>query len=136
MPAYEIVHFLRCLLQNFPNLFGQPFVCLLSPEVIPESMENSRHRGNIFTLFLHCPLTAFCFVCGLGTVELKTWDKARGILDAFLTECYRILTRSRNLGEFILLYEPLVLRICIICMVLNDCLSCLPFDHLPLHSQG
>ncbi|TPP59086.1 Protein SCAI [Fasciola gigantica] len=111
--------------RNFPNLFGQPFVCLLSPEVIPESLESSRHRGNIFTLFLHCPLTAFCFVCGLGTVQLKTWDAARGVLDAFLTECYRILIRSRSLDysyvQFLVddFLRLLVLRYCFCNIVLR-----------------
>lgn len=27
------------LLQNFPNLFGQPLVCLLSPDQVPSNMQ-------------------------------------------------------------------------------------------------
>ncbi|CAH8435659.1 unnamed protein product [Heterobilharzia americana] len=83
--------------RNIPNLFGQPFVCLLSPEVIPEKLESQRHRGNLFTLFLHCPLTAFCLTCNLTKINLKTYDRAQGIIDSFLTECYQVLTHSRSL---------------------------------------
>ncbi|KAH8850975.1 Protein SCAI like [Schistosoma japonicum] len=83
--------------QNIPNLFGQPFVCLLSPKVIPEKLESQRHRGNLFTLFLHCPLTAFCLTCNLTKITMKIWDRGQSIIESFLTECYHVLTRSRNL---------------------------------------
>ncbi|CAH8479287.1 unnamed protein product [Schistosoma rodhaini] len=83
--------------RSIPNLFGQPFVCLLSPKVIPEKLESQRHRGNLFTLFLHCPLTAFCLTCNLTKITLKTWDRAQSIIDSFLTECYQVLMRSRSL---------------------------------------
>ncbi|KAA3680267.1 uncharacterized protein DEA37_0000654 [Paragonimus westermani] len=111
--------------RNFPSLFGQPFVCLLSPEVIPDKFESMRNRGNIFTLFLHCPLTAFAYVCGLNTVQLKTWDCAQSILDSFLVECYRILTRSKSLDYSYLQFlvddflRLLVLRYCFCAIVLQ-----------------
>ncbi|TGZ68796.1 hypothetical protein CRM22_004084 [Opisthorchis felineus] len=111
--------------RNFPSLFGQPFVCLLSPEVVPDKLESMRHRGNVFTLFLHCPITAFCYICGLTTIQYKTWDRAQAILDSFLTECYRILTRSRNLDysymQFLVddFLRLLVLRYCFCSIVLQ-----------------
>ncbi|CAL8094819.1 unnamed protein product [Calicophoron daubneyi] len=110
--------------RNFPNLFGQPFVCLLSPEVIPEKFDCLRRKGNIFTLFLHCPLTAFCFICGLSSVSLKVWDRAQSISDSILTECYHILTRSRSLDysycQFLAddFLRILVLRYCFCHLVL------------------
>lgn len=29
------------MFQNFPNLFGQPLVCLLSPEQVPATMQGT-----------------------------------------------------------------------------------------------
>nr|VZI38519.1 unnamed protein product [Spirometra erinaceieuropaei] len=111
--------------KNFQSLFGQPVVTLLSPETVPTRIEDQRQRGNLFTLFLYCPLTAYCYVCGLTSISLKTWERGQSIIDAFLAECSRILLRSRSLHpafthflgvDFLRVF---ILRYCFCSMVLQ-----------------
>ncbi|PAA60734.1 hypothetical protein BOX15_Mlig029701g1 [Macrostomum lignano] len=82
---------------NFPNLFGQPLVCLMSPEEAPANFADQRQRGSLFTLFLHSPLTAFCAVCNVSTAVVMDWDRAQLILDKFLLEAGRQLARFRQI---------------------------------------
>ncbi len=91
--------FFPLFFQNFQSLFGQPLVALLSPETVPTSIESERRKGNLFTLFLHCPLTAYLRVCGLASISLKTWERGQSLVDSFMGECCRILMRARHLGE-------------------------------------
>uniref|UniRef100_A0A5K3F380 Protein SCAI n=1 Tax=Mesocestoides corti TaxID=53468 RepID=A0A5K3F380_MESCO len=82
------------------SLFGQPLVALLSPETVPEGVASQRRKGSMFTLFLHCPLTAYLHICGLSSISLKTWERGQSIVNSFMGECYRILLRARHLGGF------------------------------------
>ncbi|VDN14670.1 unnamed protein product [Dibothriocephalus latus] len=111
--------------KNFQSLFGQPVVTLLSPETVPTRIEDQRERGNLFTLFLYCPLTAYCYVCGLTSISLKTWERGQSIIDTFLSESSRILLRSRSLHpsfthflgvDFLRVF---ILRYCFCSMVLQ-----------------
>uniref|UniRef100_A0A1I8ILD7 Protein SCAI n=2 Tax=Macrostomum lignano TaxID=282301 RepID=A0A1I8ILD7_9PLAT len=81
---------------NFPNLFGQPFVCLMSPELVPSNVVDQRHKGSLFTLFLHSPLAAFCLICNVQSLPLALWDRAQAIVDRFLAEAGRLMMRSRQ----------------------------------------
>lgn len=85
--------------QCFPNLFGQPLVCLLSPEQLPSTMQDQHLKGNLFTLFLHCPLMAFCYVCNIGDIPITTWDKCQSQVDKFMSEASKLFTRSRKLDH-------------------------------------
>ncbi|XP_076455204.1 protein SCAI-like [Babylonia areolata] len=85
--------------QNFPNLFGQPLVCLLSPEQVPASMQEQQQKGSLFTLFLHCPLMALCFVCKIVDVPVSQWDKCQAQVDKFVAESSRLFARSRKLDH-------------------------------------
>ncbi|KAK7491648.1 hypothetical protein BaRGS_00017101 [Batillaria attramentaria] len=85
--------------QNFPNLFGQPLVCLLSPEQVPGNMQEQQLKGSLFTLFLHCPLMALCFVCKIVDVPITLWDKCQAQVDKFMSEASRLFTRSRKLDH-------------------------------------
>ncbi|XP_056011252.1 protein SCAI-like isoform X6 [Ostrea edulis] len=85
--------------QNIPNLFGQPVVCLLSPERAPPTMQDKHRRGNLFTMFLHDPLMAFCYVCNIYEVPVDLWDKCTGIIDKFMSEASKLFSRSKKLDN-------------------------------------
>lgn len=54
-----------------------------------------QHHGSLFTLFLHSPLTALCYVCNVGDVPIHHWDRCQGYIDKFVTEASRLVTRCR-----------------------------------------
>lgn len=54
-----------------------------------------QHHGSLFTLFLHSPLTALCFVCHVGDVPIHHWERCQGYVDRFVTEASRLVTRCR-----------------------------------------
>uniref|UniRef100_A0A1I8HEB9 Protein SCAI n=1 Tax=Macrostomum lignano TaxID=282301 RepID=A0A1I8HEB9_9PLAT len=89
---------------NFPNLFGQPFVCLMSPELVPSNVVDQRHKGSLFTLFLHSPLAAFCLICNVQSLPLALWDRGQAIVDRFLAEAGRLMMRSRQIDAAYLQY--------------------------------
>ncbi|XP_069121235.1 protein SCAI-like isoform X2 [Argopecten irradians] len=84
--------------QNFPNLFGQPVVCLLSQEQVPTTMQDHQ-KGNLFTLFLHSPLMAFCYVCNINDIPITKWEKCQGQIDKFMSEASKLFLRSRSLDH-------------------------------------
>lgn len=97
--------------KNWPNLFGQPLICLLSPEEIPPSFEDQHQKGNIFTLFLHSPLTAFCYICNLVDIPVHLWDACQAQVDRFIIDATKCLNRSRYLDmSFIQLFGDDFLR--------------------------
>jgi Protein SCAI len=101
--------------QHMPRYFGQPLVILMSPQDIPapfigivqliqdpnhcqpikESIADHQHNGNLFTLFLHSPLTAFCYICNIMTVPIHLWERCQTFIDRFVTEASRLFTRCR-----------------------------------------
>ncbi|KAK3788203.1 hypothetical protein RRG08_041209, partial [Elysia crispata] len=85
--------------QNFPNIFGQPLVCLLSPEQVPVTMQDQQVKGSLFTLFLHSPLMALCCVCNIADVPISLWDKSQTQVDKFVAEASRLFSRARKLDH-------------------------------------
>ncbi|XP_050403884.1 protein SCAI isoform X1 [Patella vulgata] len=85
--------------QGFPTLFGQPLVCLLSPEQVPTTMQDQHQKGNLFTLFLHCPLMAFCYVCNIIDIPITLWDKCQMQIDKFMAEASKLFVRARKLDH-------------------------------------
>ncbi|CAH1787122.1 unnamed protein product [Owenia fusiformis] len=85
--------------QNFPNLFGQPLICLLSPLHLPQTMQDQHQKGNLFTLFLYSPLTAFCNICNIVDIPIQMWDKCQVQIDKFIVEAGRTFSRSRSLDH-------------------------------------
>jgi hypothetical protein len=53
------------------------------------------HHGSIFTLFLHSPLTALCYICNVGDVAIHHWERCQSYIDRFVTEASRLVTRCR-----------------------------------------
>lgn len=110
--------------QHIPRYFGQPLVTLMSPQDTPPAFQGThiylfsikplfrcaktqfdllildqQHNGSLFTLFLHSPLTAFCYCCNLTSIPIHHWERCQSFVDRFVTEASRLFTRSR-VGEY------------------------------------
>ena len=100
--------------QHFPKRFGQPLLVLMSPEEMPPSF-NKQHQGSLFTLFLHCPLTAICLISDIIEITISLWGKAQSHIERYYTEAGKILVRSRNVDSvFIQFYSDDFLRLLIL----------------------
>lgn len=104
--------------QHIPRYFGQPLVTLMSPQDTPPAFlgncyiktfilnmstnvlcADQQHNGSLFTLFLHSPLTAFCYCCNLTSIPFHHWERCQSFVDRFVTEASRLFARSR-VGEY------------------------------------
>jgi len=81
---------------SIPHYFDMPLVVLMSPQDVPPTFQDHAHRGSLFTLFLHSPLSAFCFVTNIVDIPLHLWDKCLAYIDRFITEASRLITRCRG----------------------------------------
>ncbi|MCL4127006.1 UNVERIFIED_CONTAM: hypothetical protein GTU68_047934, partial [Idotea baltica] len=88
-----------CVFANMPHYFGQPLVVLMSPQETPTQFHDQHHRGNLFTLFLHCPLMGMCLVSSICDVPMTLWEKGQTFVEQFISEASKQLTRARNLGQ-------------------------------------
>lgn len=82
--------------QRLPRIFGQPLLVLMSPQDAPAPFHEQHHKGSLFTLFLHSPLTAICFISNIIEIPLQIWEKAQSHIDHFYLEACRLLVRSRG----------------------------------------
>lgn len=98
--------------QHIPRYFGQPFLVLMSPEEAPSPFHDLQHKGSLFTLFLHSPLTAVCLISNIIEVPVQLWDRAQQQIDRFVAETGRLLVRSRSLDPvFLQFYSDDFLRL-------------------------
>jgi len=67
--------------------------------VFPYACADQHQKGNIFTLFLHSPLMAFCHIVNIVDVPVSLWDKCLTVVDKFIADASRLLSRSRTLGK-------------------------------------
>lgn len=67
----------------------------MSPQDVPPNFADLQHHGSLFTLFLHSPLTALCFICNVGDVAIHHWERCQGYVDRFITEASRLFSRCR-----------------------------------------
>jgi len=81
--------------QNMPNLFGQPFISLLSPIKLPAAFHDFQNKGSLFTLFLTSPTFAFCFVCHLTELTSDLWNVCQEQIQRILTEITKIFLKSK-----------------------------------------
>jgi len=81
---------------SIPHYFDMPLVVLMSPQDVPPTFQDHAHKGSLFTLFLHSPLSAFCFVTNIVDVPLHLWDKCLAYIHRFIAEASRLLTRCRG----------------------------------------
>lgn len=67
----------------------------MSPQDVPSTFQDYQHHGSLFTLFLHSPLTAICYICNVGDVPIHHWERCQGYIEKFVTEASRLVTRCR-----------------------------------------
>ncbi|KAF9800681.1 hypothetical protein SFRURICE_015335 [Spodoptera frugiperda] len=72
----------------------------------------ARVEGSLFTLFLHCPLSALCLCCDIKKMGLMNWERAQSYIDAFLKEAGALVARSRT--EYVLFLGDDFLRLLIL----------------------
>ncbi|XP_053214724.1 protein SCAI-like [Panonychus citri] len=100
---------------RLPRYFGQPFLVIMSPQEAPAPFHEQHHKGSLFTLFLHSPLAAICFISNIIEIPLQLWEKAQTHINRFYSEAGRILTRSRNVDPvYIQFYGDDFLRLLIL----------------------
>jgi hypothetical protein len=63
------------------------------------TLKDDAHKGSLYTLFLHSPLSAFCFITNIVDIPIHLWDKCLAYIDRFLTEASRHITRCRGVGK-------------------------------------
>ncbi|XP_014285736.1 protein SCAI isoform X2 [Halyomorpha halys] len=106
--------------QHLPRYFGQPLVILMSPQDIPPNFHEQQHNGNLFTMFLHSPLTAFCYICNITNVPIHHWERCQSFIDRFVTEASRLLTRSRIDPVYLQFFGDDFLRLLVLRYVFCD----------------
>lgn len=67
----------------------------MSPQDVPTTFHDYQHHGSLFTLFLHSPLTAVCYICNVGDVPIHHWERCQGYIEKFVTEASCLVTRCR-----------------------------------------
>lgn len=91
-----------------------------------------QHHGSLFTLFLHSPLTALCYICNVGDVPIHHWERCQSYVDHFITEASRLVTRCRideidqgYIGKIFIQFERCSLYVNIYFISRNEMKSCL-----------
>lgn len=82
--------------QHIPRLFGTPLLVLMSPTEYPAPF-NDNTKGSLFTLFLHCPITALCMISNIIELPETIWREAQFYMDKYYTELGQIILQSRLL---------------------------------------
>ena len=86
--------------KNFPNRFGQPFVCFLSPLALPSIFHDlQNHQGSIFTLFLSNSLLGFCYICQIKEIAKDILIKCQSLLKNIYFEIAKSFYRSRSIDQ-------------------------------------
>lgn len=80
--------------QHMPRHFDQPLLILMSPTEYPAPF-NDNTKGSLFTLFLHCPITALCSISNIIELPEPIWREAQFYMDKFYTELGQIILQSR-----------------------------------------
>lgn len=62
------------------------------------SISGYHRNGNLFTLFLHSPLTAVCLICKISSLTVQHWERCQAVVDRFIAEASALFTRS-TVGE-------------------------------------
>ncbi|KAH9644166.1 hypothetical protein HF086_008655 [Spodoptera exigua] len=90
----------------------QPTEKIRPPSLSTAIPGEARVEGSLFTLFLHCPLSALCLCCDIKKMGLMNWERAQSYIDAFLKEAGALVARSRT--EYVLFLGDDFLRLLIL----------------------
>ena len=84
MSLLEPLYILR--LQHFPNLFGQPVVCLLSPEQVPTTMQGKISCSkDLIPLLLHKKRATYVFIFMVyQPTSAEQWWKCSTLMKQFV----------------------------------------------------
>ncbi|KAF4521725.1 hypothetical protein B566_EDAN012173 [Ephemera danica] len=85
-----------------------------------QHIPHHQHNGSLFTLFLHSPLTAFCFICNILTVPIHHWERCQSFIDRFVTEASRLFTRCRIEPAYLQFFGDDFLRLLLLRYVFCD----------------
>ncbi|CAF0781989.1 unnamed protein product [Brachionus calyciflorus] len=92
--------------KNFPNLFGQPFLSLLSPTHLPNIFQEKQNQhGSLLTLFLFNPLFGFCYVCNISNITGIVYSKSQDQISAIIIEIARAFYKSKNIENVFLQFS-------------------------------
>ncbi|KAL6054415.1 Protein SCAI,Protein SCAI, partial [Balamuthia mandrillaris] len=80
--------------KSIQNVFGKPFLFLLSPT---RREYGGEQRGNLFTLFLSAPLSAFCFMVGKTSVPQDTYEKCEKSLSNSFEDVHKLLCNFESI---------------------------------------
>eukprot|EP01132_Coremiostelium_polycephalum_P003070 gene3070-3839_t len=75
-------------------VFNQPFMSLLSPSQIPKKILNNNKTGNLFTFFLHDPLSAFCDITSISKVSSPSLQTYVGLIQSSMNIITKLLHES------------------------------------------
>jgi hypothetical protein len=101
-----------------PNLFGQPFISLLSPVKLPTVFHGKKkfislkmqfvsfwldyqNKGSLFTLFLTSPAFAFCFVCHLNELKIEQWNFCQENVNKIIFDITKLFFKSKLVGKIV-----------------------------------
>ncbi|KAJ3305596.1 hypothetical protein HDV03_001241 [Kappamyces sp. JEL0829] len=85
---------------NFTKVFNQPFACFMSPVEYPSSIKDITQIGNLFTLFLHCPIKALAFISDITQLNQSLWSTAISHLDGIEKHISELMDADQALGGF------------------------------------
>ncbi|KAJ3338096.1 hypothetical protein HDU91_001316, partial [Kappamyces sp. JEL0680] len=88
---------------NFTKVFNQPFACFMSPVEYPSSIKDITQIGNLFTLFLHCPIKALAFISDITQLNQSMWSTAISHLDGIEKHISELMDADQALGRTTLL---------------------------------
>jgi hypothetical protein len=100
-------------MQSMANIFGVPLMVLASPSAQPPEILEASQAGNLFTFFLHDPLTAFCFTVTRMVLTQQVYNQCTEILNNLLLQLQALVTTSPEMppeitpffsDEFLLLF--------------------------------
>ncbi|XP_001626466.2 protein SCAI [Nematostella vectensis] len=74
----------------FPNLFGQPLLCLMSSSSAPVAVSELNRKGSLFTMFLYSPLVAFSYICSIADLRSDIWDSCQRQIRRILGDILRV----------------------------------------------
>ena len=60
------------------------------------SFSDAAHKGSLYTLFLHSPLSAFCFVTNIVDIPIHMWDKVSYYHYLFFHKKYKTFMKKLN----------------------------------------
>ncbi|KAF9094064.1 hypothetical protein BGX23_002558 [Mortierella sp. AD031] len=121
---------------DMPRVFNHPFLSLLSPTEYPDSIPDTSQIGGLFTLFLHAPLLAFSFICGIAQISPDTWEQCTGLIaqaEGKIAELMAAAPLDKPLRRFLQdeFLRQFMIRFALCHIILNAHIAFVEPKHLP-----